>query len=312
VTNTQRIIEALRRNAGLDDDDLSKQTGVRPRQQVNQICRRLEARGVLSRVRGEEGKILNVLNGTAQVENPRATSDTESQNSVLHLKSPSAPKITNWTLGTHDRQSTLFVLCCSGSKSADSLVASGPSILDCLPDPLTKGLREARRVVAPLAKLDESTLLPAWRRYSGQLYQAAAQVIGRAVLEDVNVVIVSGGYGLLLADERIGLYDRRFRCNDWPSGLLERVLVAFVEHNGIKAVRAFASATSDYERLLRRVPWKDAQIEDVWLLTPETSQGAMVKSPRAQGEAFAALFDAALTDSWHSSDGLAIDGMRLA
>jgi hypothetical protein len=61
-----------------------------------------------------------------------------------------------------------------------------------------------------------------------------------------------------------------------------------------------------------QVPWKDAQIEDVRLLTSETSQGAMVKSPRAQGEAFAALFDAALTDSWRSSDGLAIDGMWLA
>jgi hypothetical protein len=245
VNNTQRIIDALRLHAGLDDDELSRQTGVQPRQQVNQICRRLEARDVLSRVRGQEGKILNVLKETAQVENPLGTGYREAQNSIWHLESPPAREITNWTLGTFHRQSTLFVLCCSGGKSPDSLAANGPSILDYLPESLINGLREARRVVAPLAKLDESTLLPAWRRYSDQFYQASAQVIGRAVRQRVNVVIISGG-------------------------------------------------------------------EDVWLLTPERSQGAMVKSPRAQGEAFVALFDTGLTDSWRSSDGLTIDGTRLA
>src|SRR3712207_5812175 len=60
--NEQRIIEALRAQNGLDDDELSSRSGVRPRQQVNQICRRLEARGVLTRER-LHGKIMNRLIG---------------------------------------------------------------------------------------------------------------------------------------------------------------------------------------------------------------------------------------------------------
>ena len=61
MTNEERIVEALRRQPGLDDDELSRLTHVSPRQQVNQICRRLESRGELLRERGPRGKIINHL-----------------------------------------------------------------------------------------------------------------------------------------------------------------------------------------------------------------------------------------------------------
>jgi hypothetical protein len=64
TTNTDRIIEALRRWPELDDDALERQADVHPRQQVNQICRRLEQQGVLQRVIGTNGKIGNVLVGS--------------------------------------------------------------------------------------------------------------------------------------------------------------------------------------------------------------------------------------------------------
>ena len=60
-TNENRIIETLKQWPSLDDDQLSFQTGVRPRQQVNQICRRLEGQGRLRRSLGPEGKIINML-----------------------------------------------------------------------------------------------------------------------------------------------------------------------------------------------------------------------------------------------------------
>ena len=41
----------------LDDDELSTLTSILPRQQVNQICRRLRAKGILSRELGP-GKIV--------------------------------------------------------------------------------------------------------------------------------------------------------------------------------------------------------------------------------------------------------------
>jgi len=56
------ILEAMRLSSlPLDDDQLSKRTQIRPRQTVNQICRRLQAEGLLDRVSGSDGKIVNVL-----------------------------------------------------------------------------------------------------------------------------------------------------------------------------------------------------------------------------------------------------------
>jgi len=62
VTNTDRILRALRTSGvPLDDDELARTCGIRPRQQVNQICRRLEAQGLVQRIVGGDGKIVNVL-----------------------------------------------------------------------------------------------------------------------------------------------------------------------------------------------------------------------------------------------------------
>jgi hypothetical protein len=59
-TDTERVIEALRRSPGLDDDELARRVGVEPRK-VNQICRYLEILGRLRRTPGPGGKISNTL-----------------------------------------------------------------------------------------------------------------------------------------------------------------------------------------------------------------------------------------------------------
>ena len=75
MTNTDRIIEALRRWPGLDDDALERRADVHPRQQVNQICRRLEQQGILQRIIGANGKIGNVLVGSRTVTSVAAETD---------------------------------------------------------------------------------------------------------------------------------------------------------------------------------------------------------------------------------------------
>ncbi len=46
MTNTHKVLELIRKNPeGLDDDEISEMSGVRPRQQIYQICTRLEAAG---------------------------------------------------------------------------------------------------------------------------------------------------------------------------------------------------------------------------------------------------------------------------
>ena len=63
TTNTDRVIEILRRSSGLDDDELARQAGVEPRE-VKLICRYLEIIRRLRRTPGPAGKIINTLIGT--------------------------------------------------------------------------------------------------------------------------------------------------------------------------------------------------------------------------------------------------------
>jgi hypothetical protein len=90
--------------------------------------------------------------------------------------------------------------------------------------------------------------LRAWRRMT------------RRARKEMRVVIVSGGYGLVLAGEPIGWYDMRFVCSRWPHRLMESALEAFTRNLGLTAVRAFASGTTDYGKLLRHVRWEKAGI----------------------------------------------------
>jgi hypothetical protein len=86
------------------------------------------------------------------------------------------------------------------------------------------------------AHVDETTLLPAWRRYTGGLYKAAAQALASIEEHGLNTLIVSGGHGLVLAGEPIGNYDAIFRLSSWPRGLLEEVLTAYVRRRKLRTV----------------------------------------------------------------------------
>lgn len=62
MTNADRILEVLRTSSRpLDDDELARRCGIQPRQQVNQICHRLEAEGDLVRTAGPDGKLVNAI-----------------------------------------------------------------------------------------------------------------------------------------------------------------------------------------------------------------------------------------------------------
>ncbi len=64
MTNTQTVLELIRKHPeGLDDDEITKMTGIRPRQQIYQICTRLEGAGHIWReslaMSGKRKKIHN-------------------------------------------------------------------------------------------------------------------------------------------------------------------------------------------------------------------------------------------------------------
>lgn len=47
-------------------------------------------------------------------------------------------------------------------------------------------------------------MIPAWRRYDGDFYTTAREALRKAVDRKLHVIILSGGYGVLLVNEPIG------------------------------------------------------------------------------------------------------------
>jgi hypothetical protein len=70
-------------------------------------------------------------------------------------------------------------------------------------------------------------------------------------------------------------------------------------------IRGFANS------LLTRVRWTAAGVDDALLLSPQTRVGALVLSPRAQGEALTGLLRGTMDARWSSSDGLHLDVHRM-
>jgi hypothetical protein len=170
---------------------------------------------------------------------------------------------------------------------------------------LATALVQARRRVLAAARADESKLLPAWRRYSrGHFYTQAGLALPQAV-KVANVLILSGGYGLLHADEPIGNYDMPFKPTDWPRGLLERLLVEHARTSDALAVVAFASTSTAYARLLRRTPWRDAGITAVLVTVTGMTGGAMGEVPRRLGHAFECFWSRRPTEQYPA--GIAVE-----
>lgn len=71
MTHEERIRQLLERSPGLDDDEISESPGIQPRQQVNQICRLLESRGVIRRERGPRGIITIPSSGDNRAPSPQ-------------------------------------------------------------------------------------------------------------------------------------------------------------------------------------------------------------------------------------------------
>jgi hypothetical protein len=306
MSHRERVIAALAAHPGLDDDELSRTTGIRPRQQVNQICRRLETEGALRRVSGPDGKIVNMLTaGSLQPSHPVPGPPVATV--PLGHKA-----IDDRAFRVADPARTLFIIPCSGLKSGGGMAAARTSILDSIPTDLAVALQHARARRGPMITLDQSALRPAWQRYDGAFYRAAAPAIEGALHRGQHILIISGGYGIVRAGDAIGTYEAVFRPAQWPRGLLEDVILAYAERHRLVAVRAIASATTGYAALIRNdLPWRRAGIADSCLITPERTKGAMKKAPGAQGEALVALLDGHLTPDWQSSHGLRLEAVSL-
>jgi hypothetical protein len=113
-----------------------------------------------------------------------------------------------------------------------------------------------------IACYDEKKLWSFWRPVTA--VRLADGALPDAVSDGAPLVILSGGYGLLHAMEPIGDYNKKMHLADWPSGLLEGILVAEATMRNVPAVVAFAASSSDYAGLVRRAPWPGSGISAFW------------------------------------------------
>lgn len=304
-THAQRIVGLLHQRPGLDDDEIATTLGIEPRQTVNQVCNRLAKSSVIRRERGLSGKIVNRLIG----DHASSTVTALHQPRPVPHKAPERKRLPSRSLVPKNFEKTLVVIpCCKAKQNHTSIGEKGPSIIDDLPDPLAEELQQARNSVIEKAKIDETTLVPAWHRYDGSLYKEhGRRAVGELMNAGAAVLVLSGGYGLLLAAEPIGMYEGVLRPAWWPDQILQRCLIAYAKGNELASVRAFASATSSYRKILERVKWREAGIDDAMLLTPQVVPGGVRKSPATIGEALMAFHDGTLTTGWQSSYGLYLD-----
>ena len=187
-----------------------------------------------------------------------------------------------------DPRRAMLVIPCSGDKARGGQRNSQPRPPASWPESLSM----ARARVWIHADADERRVMPAWRRYKGRFYQQAERGLGPAVAAGVPVIILSGGYGLLRADEPIGTYNKVLKRSDWPPGLLESLLADEAVRVGAEAVIAFAAATTGYAQLIRGAPWRQRGIAPVFLLTiTGVGGGAMAKVPSRLGQALTALWE---------------------
>ena len=310
-SNEDRIVALLQSRPGLDDDEISQSTGIRPRQQVNQICRRLERRGVSMRTVGPHGKIVNTLVDAPSRKAPSAAPRHVRRSDVgVKIAPPAADE--SWKVPARsDLTDTLLIVPCSKSKNDFvGRKTAGPRIGNRIPASLAERLDRARTANRRRAGVDERTLAPAWQRYSGRFYQAADGALAEAVRRRVHLLILSGGYGVVLAGEPIGLYDAMLKTSWWPERVLECVLAGYAWRHRLKCMRAFVSRTTSYRQVVERAEWKAAGMNDAVLLMP--AGGSQDSVSRAQGEAFAALLSGTTLDqNWRSSAGLPLTCRKL-
>lgn len=303
MTNVSRILEALRIHGDLDDDELSVRAAIRPRQQVNQICRRLEAGGKMTRFAGSNGKLVNRL-----LEADLCSALPIQQTIGPDPRSKVGSGVATELNGRVELYQTLFLLPCSARKAIGGQSGlEGAPLHECLPSNLRARLLSARDRVAETSRLEDDLLMPAYRRYTGHLYVAAGATLARAVQTGLHVVIISGSYGLVNASEPIGRYERVFSKRDWPDGILADAIAEYARIYELRHIRAFVASSSSYFKLLDGLDSSAARFIDTQLITPVVvGGGSMVKTPRALGEAFSAYIDKTLTSDWRSSDGVTL------
>ena len=308
MTNRERVLALIHEESGLTDRDIRERTGISPHQQVNSICRALEDAGLIRRVPGPRGIRNLPMSGDGAAPSRRtATQEAVPADQRGALRKHDSGSANDWSVELNSWASTLLVLPCSAGKQSGGGAAADHSLLDHLPGVLADELAAARARNLIGADFDDSSRMAALDRYDGHLYRQLGATLDE--LRRRHVLVISGGYGLLLGAEPIGRYNAVFRPGRWSEGLVSRCLAAYAERHSLSSVIAFAGTSTGYADAIRRTSW-DPSVRSAVLLTPRIrGGGAMARGPSAIGQAVRQLAVKGRLDStWRSDDGTALAG----
>ncbi len=148
-----------------------------------------------------------------------------------------------------DLSDTLLLIPCSAGKKGARRVPLPPrSIADVLGPQAAGDLADGRSETFNRARLDPaSERVPAVLRYSGQPYATVGVVDGllNAIMRGLHVLIVSGGYGVVRAEEPIQYYEAQMKqtLSIWRPRF-PIILRDYVEQNRI--ARTFGTFSREY------------------------------------------------------------------
>jgi hypothetical protein len=117
------------------------------------------------------------------------------------------------------------------------------------------------------------------------------------------VLVISGGYGVVVATESIGWYDRALHLGDWGQNLLERCIETYAKKHQLHSAVAFLARTGNYAKVVCR--WLFAGVDRAYLVSPNTVEQRISQRlvARGYGEALAAFLQGRLLAGWSSEGG---------
>lgn len=197
-------------------------------------------------------------------------------------------------MGTRD----LLIFPCSAAKEGSPLARPIPlaSIKTFIGHRSARLLEAARDMVFKDRKkknyIDHrSPLTPALALYSGNQYKVEGfkDMVAEMIRSGGHCLVISGGYGLIRAEEPIHEYEAEITSNrKYWMDVIPEVLADYIQRNQI--IRVYIGCSSSYSAVLKRQGWS-GNAEVFWCLPrlPAGEGGAMVKVPRLTGEAIVEL-----------------------
>lgn len=194
----------------------------------------------------------------------------------------------------------LLIFPCSASKKGSDLRREIPTaaITDFISHETAEILSSAQARLSrdPRDEIwfDRRTRLsPGLALYTGNQYKVPnfRERILDAILAGTHCLILSGGYGLIRAEEPIHLYAAEItQTRKYWADVIPEVLSEYIQRNDIR--RVFIGCSSSYSAILKKKGWAGKAV--VYWCIPKLRRGeggAMVKVPKLTGEAIVNLID---------------------